>query len=239
MYRDLTVSVVIPCFNEEHGIKQVLASIPTYVDEVIVVDNNSTDNTARVARDCGAQVVFEGRKGYGRAHQAGLSAAGGDVIATLDGDGQSPACSIGPMIDFMLDRGLDFVSGTRFPLRNRDTMALTNRLGNRLLNYAFRLLYFHWIADSQSGMWVFRRTCLRYLHPTHPGMAFSEEIKVEALQEPEVRFGEFHIDYHERIGESKLFVWRDGWSNLTFLVRRRFGRITEHISEQVNSVKLD
>lgn len=234
MYRDLKISVVIPCFNEEHGIKHVLEAMPSYIDEVIVVDNISTDDTAQIARAAGATVISELRKGYGRAYQAGLPAATGDIIATVDGDGTYPAYTIAPIIDDLLARKLDFISASRFPLRNKSAMRVRNQLGNKILTYVFRILYLYWIMDSQSGMWVFRRSCLNHIRPVHPSMAFSEEIKIEALQAPQLRFGEFHIDYHERIGETKLFTWRDGWVNLLYLARRRFTRSRETVSDPVN-----
>ncbi|GAB4439009.1 MAG: hypothetical protein OHK0015_33340 [Chloroflexi bacterium OHK40] len=224
MYRDLRISVVIPCFNEEHGLRHVLEAMPPYVDEVVVVDNNSTDATARVAEELGARVIFEGRKGYGNAYQAGLPAATGDIIATVDGDGTYPSQAIAPIVDHLIEQRLDFVSASRFPLRDKRAMRGRNVLGNKVLTYAFRALYLRWIADSQSGMWVFRRECLRAIRPSQPGMAFSEEIKIEALQAPGLRFGEFHIDYYERIGETKLYTWRDGFHNLWFLFRRRVVR---------------
>lgn len=218
MYRGLRVSVVIPCFNEEEGIGHVLRHMPDYVDETIVVDNNSTDRTAEVAAALGARVIFEPRKGYGSAYQAGLPAATGDVIATVDGDGTYPSKSIAPLIDHLLDRELDFISASRFPLRDRRAMRYRNMLGNMVLTWTTRLLFWTWIHDSQSGMWVFRRHCLRWAHPVQQGMAFSEELKLEALRAPQIRFAERPIDYHERIGETKLFTWRDGVKNLLFLV---------------------
>jgi len=87
MYRGKRISVVIPCHNEEAGVAAVLAQMPSMVDEVVVVDNASTDRTAEVARGAGARVVFEARKGYGRAYKTGFAAARGDVIVTMDGDG--------------------------------------------------------------------------------------------------------------------------------------------------------
>ncbi|NNJ12447.1 glycosyltransferase family 2 protein [Chloroflexales bacterium ZM16-3] len=220
----MRISVVIPCFNEEHGLRHVLEGMPSYIDEVVVVDNNSTDDTAKVAEEMGARVIFEARKGYGNAYQAGLPAATGDIIATVDGDGTYPSASIAPIIDDLLDRGLDFVSASRFPLRDARAMRKRNILGNKVLTYTFRVLYLRWVADSQSGMWVFRSTCLARIHPTQPGMAFSEEIKIEALQARGLRFGEHHIDYYERIGETKLYTWSDGFVNLGYLFLRRIAR---------------
>jgi dolichol-phosphate hexosyltransferase len=81
------------------------------------------------------------------------------------------------------------------------------------------------MRDSQSGMRVFRRSLLPRLRLTSDGMPFSEEIKLEALSNPEIRFAEFPIPYAQRIGQVKLRRWRDGWENLAFLVRKRFGKV--------------
>src|SRR5437867_11389600 len=118
MYKGLSVSVVIPCFNEEHGIAAVLKGMPDYVDQVVVVNNNATDETGRIAQELGAEVVFETKKGYGNAYKAGFPLARCEIIATADGDGTYPTRSIGPIIDCMLNSRLDFVSASRFPLRN-------------------------------------------------------------------------------------------------------------------------
>ena len=221
MYRGLSVSVVIPCFNEEHGIAAVLKSMPDYVDQVVVVDNNSTDETGRVAQEHGAEVIFETKKGYGNAYQAGFPKARGDIVATADGDGTYPTHSIGPIIDYLLDNDLDFVSASRFPLRNPKAMRFRNVLGNMILTYTTRILWLRWIADSQSGMWVFRSEVLKRTRLESGGMPFSEEIKLRVIDNPRFKFGEYHIDYHERIGETKLFAWKDGVENLVYLFNLR------------------
>ncbi|OGF16947.1 MAG: glycosyl transferase family 2 [Candidatus Eisenbacteria bacterium RBG_16_71_46] len=222
MHRNLRLSVVIPCYNEEDGVREVIGRMPASVDEVVVVDNNCTDRTAEVARALGARVVEERTPGYGAAYKAGLRAATGDVIITLDGDGTYPPERIEQLVDTLLDRNWDFLSACRFPLTDSRAMSFTNRLGNWVLTAGTALLFFRRIRDSQSGMWVFRRPLLERLHLTSDGMAFSEEIKIEALLRG-YRFGEAHIPYGARIGEVKLQKWRDGWSNLQFLVRKRFG----------------
>ena len=222
MHRNLTISVVIPCYNEEDGVRQVLSRMPKQVDEYVVVDNNCTDRTAEVARSMGAVVVAEKTPGYGAAYKAGLKAASKDVVVTLDGDGTYPPEEIPRLVDELVDRGWDFLSASRFPLVNPKAMHLTNRLGNGVLTVAAAVLFFKPIKDSQSGMWVFRRTGLEKMKLTSDGMAFSEEIKLEALMRG-LRFGEGHVPYGERIGEVKLQKWRDGYENLMFLVRKRFG----------------
>jgi len=222
MHRDLTISVVIPCYNEEDGVREVIGRMPKAVDEIVVVDNNCTDGTASVATALGARVVAERVPGYGAAYKAGLKAASQDVIVTLDGDGTYPPEEIPRLVETLVDRRWDFLSASRFPLADPAAMHLSNRIGNWVLTIAAGVLFLKPLRDSQSGMWVFRRSCLERLKLTSNGMAFSEEIKLEAVARG-LRFGEAHIRYGARVGEVKLQKWRDGWNNLSFLFRRRFG----------------
>ena len=103
MYREKRISLVMPCLNEEQGLPEVARDLPAIVDQVIVVDNNSTDNTAAVARSYGWTVVSETRRGYGRAYKTGLAAATGDVIVTMDGDGTYPRNFIPILLDVMVE----------------------------------------------------------------------------------------------------------------------------------------
>jgi glycosyltransferase involved in cell wall biosynthesis len=222
MRQNLKLSLVIPCYNEEDGVREVIARCPREVDEIVVVDNNSTDRTAEVARSLGACVVSEKRPGYGAAYKAGMRAATGDLVVTLDGDGTYPPEAIPQLVDTLVDKGWDFLSACRFPLSDAKAMSFTNRFGNWVLTATAMVLFFKPIRDSQSGMWVFKRSLLERLRVTSDGMPFSQEIKLEAILRG-YRFGETHIAYGARIGEVKLQKWRDGWLNLTFLFRKRFG----------------
>lgn len=222
MHRDLRISVVIPCFNEEDGIRHTIGQLPECVDEIVVVDNNSTDRTSEVASSLGARVVFEARKGYGAAYKAGLPAVTGDVTVTLDGDGTYPAEQIPELVEHLVERRLDFISASRFPLKNPKAMTFSNKIGNMILTVGMAVLYGRFVRDSQSGMWVYRSAVYPTLNLTSDGMAFSEEIKIEAIRNRNVRFGEYHIHYHPRVGEVKLQKWRDGFRNLFFLFQKRF-----------------
>ena len=90
MYKNKTISLVIPCLNEEKGIHQVISRIPPCIDATIVVDNGSTDHTAAIASSLGAQVISETKKGYGRAYRTGFEYCRTDIIVTADGDGTYP-----------------------------------------------------------------------------------------------------------------------------------------------------
>jgi len=222
LYKGLRITVIIPCLNEEQGIEKVLRRMPEFVDEVIVVDNNSTDRTADVAESLGARVIREHVRGYGRAYKKGFSVATGDVIITLDGDHSYPPDAISYLLEAFLHLEADFLNASRFPVRDRQAMSFKHKFGNFVLSVAMSLLYFRWVRDSQSGMWVFRRSILDGMKLTSDGMAFSEEIKIEALKRSDVRFNEISIQYSSRLGEIKLNPWRDGFYNLWFLVKKRF-----------------
>ena len=221
MYKGHSITAIIPCLNEEQGILEVLSRMPTFVDEVIVVDNGSTDQTADVARSRGAKVIREDIRGYGRAYKKGFAHATGDIIVTLDGDHSYPVDAISYLIEAFLHLSVDFLNASRFPVRDRAAMSFKHMIGNLILSAAMSLLFFRWVRDSQSGMWVFRRSILEHIRLDADGMAFSEEIKVEAIKNPRIRFDEIPVMYTSRLGEIKLSPWRDGVKNLLFLFRKR------------------
>ena len=222
MYKSQKITVIIPCLNEEQGVEQVLRRLPDFVDETIVVDNGSTDRTSEVARSFGAQVIREDVRGYGRSYKTGFASATGDLIITLDGDHSYPPDAISYLLEAFLHLDIDFLNASRFPVRDPKAMSFINKLGNLILSLAVSVLYFRWVRDSQSGMWVFRRSILKGMKLTSDGMAFSEEIKVEALKKHGVRFAEISIMYTSRLGETKLNLWRDGFYNLWFILKKRF-----------------
>ena len=221
MYKGQKITVISPCLNEEQGIEQVLRRLPEFVDQVIVVDNGSSDRTSDVARGFGAQVIREDVRGYGRSYKTGFASATGDIIVTLDGDHSYPPDAISYLLEAFLHLEVDFLNASRFPVRDRHAMSFLNKLGNLVLSLGMSILYFRWVRDSQSGMWVFHRSILKNMELTSDSMAFSEEIKIEALKR-HVRFAEISIQYTSRLGETKLNLWRDGFYNLWFLVKKRF-----------------
>src|ERR1044071_2160243 len=224
MYKGQSITVIIPCLNEEQGIEKVLRAMPEFVDEVIVVDNASTDRTSEIAAGLGAKVIREDVRGYGRAYKRGFAFAKGDLIVTLDGDHSYPVDAISYLIEAFLHLDVDFLNASRFPVRDPRAMSFRSKFGNLVLAAAMSIIFLRWVRDSQSGMWVLRRSIVKGMKLESDGMAFSEEIKIEALLNPRVRFGEISIQYSSRLGETKLNAWRDGFQNLSFLARKRFFR---------------
>lgn len=217
------ISIIIPTYNEEKSIGSVIDEINKVMKEdyeILVVDNSS-DKTPEIAKNMGARIISDMRKGYGRAYKTGFSEAKGEIIVTLDGDNTYPAKDIPALIEYLRSRSVDFISCDRISkLNDTGPMNKTHRLGNSILNFAFLILYFHKIKDSQSGMWIFKQSLLKKMHLKADGMAFSEEIKVEALKNG--KFVEIPIEYGIRKGEKKLSTFRDGELNLLFLIKKRF-----------------
>ncbi len=124
MYKQQSITVIIPCLNEEQGIDGVMKRMPDFVDEVIVVDNGSTDRTADVAKSYGAKVIQEDARGYGRAYKTGFAAATSDLIVTLDGDQSYPPDAISYLLEAFLHLDVDFLNASRFPVRDRRSREL-------------------------------------------------------------------------------------------------------------------
>src|SRR5947209_3909888 len=149
MYKGQSITVIIPCLNEEQGIEKMLRAMPDFVDEVIVVDNNSTDRTSEVAASLGAKVIREEVRGYGRAYKRGFAEATSDIIITLDGDHSYPVDAVSYLIEAMLHLEVDFLSASRFPVRDARAMSLKNKVGNLVLSLVMSILFFRWVRDSQ------------------------------------------------------------------------------------------
>lgn len=225
MYKDLSISVVIPCYNEEKGVEATIRLLPNFVDEIIVIDNNSTDRTAEVAENLGARVIYEGRQGYGRAYKTGLRYAKGDIIVTMDGDATYPAVAIPYLIDVLLLDKLDFISAARIPQDLSKTWNNIQRYyGNMGLTFIVWAVFGVRLQDSQSGMWVFRKNILETIIAKSDGMPFSEELKVRAFLHHSIKTKEIpiHFRYIERIGPSKLNLWKDGLKNIGYLFKLKY-----------------
>jgi glycosyltransferase involved in cell wall biosynthesis len=225
----LKASIIIPTMNEEASIGEVLDTIHKAMNdfqgdyEILVVDTESKDKTVEIALSKGAKVINEPRRGYGRAYKTGFEKANGEVLITLDADCTYPAEDI-PMLINMLDKeNLDFITCDRLTRLEKGVMSAKHRLGNWVLKVSTNILFSMHIKDSQSGMWIFRKDILDIIDLTSDGMPLSEEIKIEAWRKG-LKAKEVPVIYRMRKGEAKLQSWKDGFLNLKFLFRKRFGR---------------
>ena len=218
------VSIVIPTMNEEKSIGETLDRLPRDFAEldIMIVDTNSKDRTREIAVSKGARVVEEPRRGYGRAYKTGFKEAKGDIIVTLDGDTTYPPEDIPKLVGLLKDEGLDFITTDRLTKMKEGAMNTTHKLGNKVLVVTMNILFRMKLKDSQSGMWIFRKSILDKLELTSDEMAFSEEIKVEAWRKG-LKCKEVPIVYEHREGEVKLNTWGDGIGNELFLIKKRLG----------------
>ncbi len=216
--------------NEEASIGAVLDEVHAVLAnrdvEVLTVDTDSRDRTNEIARAKGARVVPEPRRGYGRAYKTGFAEARGTYVLTLDADLTYPVAAFQELLPPLEAGTADFVAANRISRLSDPAMTGMHRIGNTMLNVAFRLLYRFPMQDSQSGMWAFRREILPHLHVVHDGMAFSEELKVEVIRRG-FRYLEVPIDYRARLGEKKIRSFRDAFENFFWLLRKRVGWIRE------------
>ena len=226
MYRNNTISVCLPCRNEGEHLARVLRTIPSIVDEIIVVTNASTDNSAEVARKMGATVYEDNRTiggiGYGFAHMTGIMAARGDIIVGLDADGTYPIEELSNVLDYILERKLDFISCSRLELSKIPSKL---RIGVRLLNLEVRLLYGRVLADTLSGMWVFRREARASLALDQGDWNLSPQIKLEALLQPQVSFAEYPVVQKDRFGKTHQHYFRTGFSHAYWIFKNRIAHL--------------
>jgi glycosyltransferase involved in cell wall biosynthesis len=217
------VSVVIPCLNEAENIEQcVTAALQALSEmgvpgEVVVADNNSEDDSARLAERAGARVIVERRRGYGSAYLAGFAASRGRYIVMADADLTYDFNEI-PRFVAALDDGAEMVIGDRMDNIQPGAMPwLHQYIGNPILTGLLNLFFRTGISDAHCGMRALRRDVLPRLDLRTTGMEFASEMVIRASKE-KLKIAEFPIEYHPRGGESKLSSFRDGWRHLRFLL---------------------
>ena len=230
----MKVSFVIPALNEEGIVGKTIKSIPVdeieeagYDVEIIVVNNNSTDNTAQEAKDAGATVFLEKNRGYGNAYIRGFKEATGDIIIMGDADGTYPLEQSMDFINYIVDDGSDFVIGSRFKgtIEKGAMPALHQYIGNPLLTKMLNILFNSEYSDTHCGMRAFTKDALHKMNLTAPGMEFAVEMVIEA-REKNLNIKEIPISYKKRGGgEAKLSSFTDGWRHVKYMLKRRFGNL--------------
>jgi glycosyltransferase involved in cell wall biosynthesis len=224
------VSVVIPCLNEAENIERCVTAARQSlqrmwpadsrdgpIGEVIVVDNGSEDDSARLAAAAGARVVHETRRGYGSAYLAGFAAARGRYIVMADADLTYDFDEI-PRFVAQLEEGAELVMGDRMDDIEPGAMPWLHRyIGNPVLTGILNLFYKTGVKDAHCGMRALRSDVLDRLDLRATGMEFASEMVVRASKE-QLKIAELPITYHPRGGESKLSSFRDGWRHLRFLL---------------------
>ncbi len=199
------VSVIIPAFNEESSIGLVLNDLPTdTLHEIIVVDNASTDNTARVARESGARVVEEKHKGYGSACLRGIAELDQpDIVVFLDGDYSDYPEEITSIIQPVISGEQDFVLGSRMILpESRAALLPQARYGNRLAVFLICLFFRHRYTDL-GPFRAIRYESLKAIGMQDTDFGWTVEMQIKAVKKG-LRIIEIPVRYRERVGVSKI-----------------------------------
>jgi glycosyltransferase involved in cell wall biosynthesis len=215
------IAVLIPCFNEAATIGAVVrgfrAALPDA--QIYVFDNNSTDDSRRLAAEAGAVVRAETRQGKGNVVRRMFADVEADVYLLVDGDGTYDAASAPRLVDCLLEGGYDMVTGVR-----RSAEAGTYRpghvFGNRLLTGIVGRVFGRATADLLSGYRALSRRFVKSFPALSSGFEIETEITVHAF-ELGIPIGEVETPYYARPdgSESKLATWRDGWRILLTIVK--------------------
>ncbi len=210
MYKDFKVSLIIPAYNEEATIASVVRDYRAIeaLDEILVVDNNSRDRTAELARGEGARVIMETRQGYGHALRAGMDQAEGEILILTEGDGSFHSSDVAKFLAYVKDA--DLVMGTRTLRQLVEPGARMNRV-IRAANICWgKILQSLWLLSNATRLTdvgctyraVWKRTYLR-LKPglRAAGPEFSPEMMAEALRQG-MKVVEIPVKYLPRMGGS-------------------------------------
>ncbi|MBS7247426.1 MAG: glycosyltransferase family 2 protein [Candidatus Jordarchaeales archaeon] len=186
---------VSPAFNEERTVASVVKGALKYVDEVVVVDDGSTDNTSEEASKAGAIVIRHPRNlGKGAALKTGFKVAlkrGADIVVSLDADGQHDPDEIPRLLSALKNGNFDVVIGSRFlgDISNMPTpRILSNTITSKILNLFFKMP----VTDSQSGYRAFKREVIESVKFSDPRFAAETEILIDANRKG-FRIGEVRI----------------------------------------------
>ena len=229
----MKVSFVIPALNEEGVVGKTIKSIPTeeikeagYDVEIIVINNNSTDNTEQEAREAGATVFLETNRGYGNAYKRGFKEATGDIFIMGDADGTYPFEQSLNFINYIVEDGCEFVIGSRFKgsIEEGAMPALHQYIGNPMLTKMLNILFHADYSDTHCGMRAFTREAYEKMNLTAPGMEYAIEMVIEAA-EKKLNTKEVPISYRRRGGgEAKLSSFDDGWRHIKYMLTRKFSK---------------
>ena len=219
----LDVSVVLPCLNEAGSVGAVVRDAIAALQragltgEVIVSDNGSSDGSPAIADMAGARVVKAPLRGYGSAYHVGMAAAAGRVLVMADADGTYPMEDIPRLVQPVLDGEQDLVIGSRLRGRIQHMPWAHRYIGNPILTGILNGLFGVRVSDAHSGMRAISAASYQRLRLTTLGMEYASEMIAQAAR-ARLRIREIPIDYRQRIGESKLRTWQDGWRHLKFLL---------------------
>jgi glycosyltransferase involved in cell wall biosynthesis len=202
------IKVIIPAYNEADSIGLVINNIPKHVEEIIVVSNNSTDNTEINAQKAGATVLTENNKGYGYACLKGMQYIENqkykpDIIVFLDGDYSDYPEELTKIVKPIIDDNIDFVIGSRVKsLREDGSMTMPQIFGNWLATNLMRLFFSAKFTDL-GPFRAIKYTKLLALNMEDKTYGWTVEMQLKAIKQ-KLTYTEVPVNYRNRIGISKV-----------------------------------
>lgn len=219
---ELRTAVIIPCYNEEAAIFQVVKDFNAALPDarVFVFDNNSTDRTAETARSAGAQVILAPFPGKGNVVRKMFADVEADVYIMVDGDGTYDAQAAPALAAKLIDESLDMVVGCRVDKGEEANYRPGHRFGNKLLTGSVRRIFGGDFTDMLSGYRAFSRRYVKSFPAIATGFEIETELTVHALEQ-RMPYGEIETHYGSRPegSESKLSTYRDGWRILKTIAK--------------------
>jgi len=218
------VTAVIPAMNEAENLPHVFARLPKIIDEVILVDGHSKDDTVAVARRLrpDVRVVTQTHRGKGNALACGFAVATGDIIVMLDADGSTDPAEIPAFVDALIE-GADFAKGSRYMSGGgSEDLTFARRLGNTFLTGTVNTLFRVDYTDLCYGFMAFWRRCLPQLNVDCTGFEVETLLTLRAARS-DLAIAEVPSVERDRIhGESNLRPVRDGLRIMRTILRERF-----------------
>jgi len=217
------ITVLICAFNEEKSLPHVLPKIPTWVDEVLLVDGHSMDKTVEVARRLrpDIRVLYQPDRGKGDALRYGIKHASGDIVVTLDADGATDPKDMPKFIEPLL-KGYDFAKGSRFTSSLPANKASHRIFGNLLIAAVFNIVYGGRYTDLCSGYNAFWKRALERVNFESSDCFEDEPLLVARVKRAGLRIAEVgHRDLGRIYGEGKAPSWRQGLKAIKTIVRER------------------
>ncbi|MBT6438934.1 MAG: glycosyltransferase family 2 protein [Flavobacteriales bacterium] len=206
MNKSQTIKIIIPAYNEEASIARVIKDIPPEVDEIIVVNNKSTDRTKEVALLAGAKVLDEVRLGYGYACLKGLDYLKEnpcDIVVFLDGDYSDYPEQLTKLVEAIINDEVDFVIGSRVKhLREQGSMTPQQIFGNWLAIFLMRILFKSKFTDL-GPFRAIRHTTLQSINMQDKTYGWTVEMQLKVLKY-KIKYKEVPVMYRNRIGKSKV-----------------------------------
>jgi glycosyltransferase involved in cell wall biosynthesis len=222
-----SVAVLIPCLDEERGIADVVAEFRRELPEarILVIDNGSTDATAKLASQAGAEVWREPRRGKGRAITTAFARLEEDVVIMVDGDGSYPAGGGRLLLAEYLKDPADMITGLRTPGSAAAVFRPFHRLGGAAFAWVFRLVFHYAPGDLFSGLRLFSKRFYKNVPILFRGFELETELTVQAVEKG-FRLSEVAVPFRERAegSNSKLRTVRDGFRifRLLFVLSRDY-----------------